>query len=181
LLLLLLLVRLLLLLVLLLLLLARCPLHLCLCLPPPPLRSHAAAMPSWLTAAGAKMRFDDLVAHPSARWARLQAPKVLALRLYTTAAFVEINAPLRQLNGEGSQCRERFPFPNSFVSSQARSNHVPESGTAHRKASCPFRGFRDLKVSGDFLVNFLERGGLGDHVDNHARPTPMRQRWHHDH
>jgi hypothetical protein len=167
--------------VLLLLLLARCPLHLCLCLPPPPLRSHAAAMPSWLTAAGAKMRFDDLVAHPSARWARLQAPNVLALRLYTTAAFVEINAPLRQLNGEGSQCRERFPFPNSFVSSQARSNHVPESGTAHRKASCPFRGFRDLKVSGDFLVNFLERGGLGDHVDNHARPTPMRQRWHHDH
>ena len=38
---------------------------------------------------------DDFIAHSSARTARLQAAHVVAIRLYSTAAFRSLNNPLR--------------------------------------------------------------------------------------
>ena len=43
-------------------------------------------------------RFIDFVNHPNAKRAHLKAAHVLALRLYTTAAFRSLNTPLRDMN-----------------------------------------------------------------------------------
>jgi hypothetical protein len=59
-----------------------------------------------LTATGEGMTLSDFVAHPRARIAQLSAVHVLALRLYTTAAFLEINAPMRD-----RERVEAHPFP----------------------------------------------------------------------
>lgn len=108
---------------------------------------------------GAPMRFDDFVAHREAQRGNLHAPHVLALRLYTTAAFVSINTPLRKLSAAGNQCAEPHPFPNvvRFMRDairQLRSNYAPERGT-QRTVQYLYRGLKDLRPSDDFM----ERGG----------------------
>ena len=52
-------------------------------------------LPSRLTAEGRGMRFSNFVAHKDAILAGLSEAHVAALRLYSTAAFRTINAPLR--------------------------------------------------------------------------------------
>ena len=126
------------------------------------------------TAAGDAMRLDDFVGHADARRARLHRAQVLALRLYTTAAFVSINTPLRRLCARGDQCEEPHPFPNTvrFISTaikQLRTNNVPDrdggqsaSGQSAGGQSAPpstagylYRGARDMRPTDDFLT----RGG----------------------
>ena len=65
---------------------------------------------------GTPMRLQDFVDHPSARQARLTENHVLALRLYTTSAFRNINSPLRQLEhghvaGAAASPRLQRPHP----------------------------------------------------------------------
>ena len=40
---------------------------------------------------------EDLVAHPHAVMAKLQAHHVVSLRLYTTSSYCRVNDPLRQV------------------------------------------------------------------------------------
>ena len=108
---------------------------------------------------GAAMRFEDFVAHPDAVRAKLHAVHVLALRLYTTAAFVSINTPLRVLNEMGDQCAEPHPFPNTvrFVSAaikQLRSNNA-DRASGGLASPYLYRGFKDRVPTDDFM----ERGG----------------------
>lgn len=112
-----------------------------------------------MDASGKGMRFEDFVSHPSAQRANLHAAHVLALRLYTTAAFVAINRPLRRLSPEGNRCAEPHPFPNcvrylSAAIKQLRANNVPELGTT-RAESYLFRGFQNVRPTDDFM----QRGG----------------------
>lgn len=113
------------------------------------------------TPSGAAMRFEDFVARPDAVHAKLHAVHVLALRLYTTAAFVSINTPLRVLNDMGDQCAAPHPFPNivhfmSIAIKQLRSNNVNEGGSeAQDESSYLYRGFKDRMPTYDFM----RRGG----------------------
>ena len=50
---------------------------------------------SRLNEQGLGMLFSDFVRHPNSVAAALEAPHVLALRLYTTAAYMSLNNPLR--------------------------------------------------------------------------------------
>ena len=118
------------------------------------------------TASGEGMRFGDFVADEEARGADLHPPHVLALRLYTTAAFISINAPLRQLSDEGDRCAQPHPFPNTvrfmrdairqLRGQTMRKNNVT-SGNLDAAGTQQFlyRGFKDVKPSADFL----KRGG----------------------
>ena len=47
------------------------------------------------TASGDGMTLDDFVAHDHAKTAHLTKAHVLAIRLYSTAAFISLNGPLR--------------------------------------------------------------------------------------
>ena len=53
------------------------------------------------TADGQGMLLADFVAHPDARTAQLQTAHVLAIRLYSTAAFMSLNNPLRDRKRTG--------------------------------------------------------------------------------
>ena len=85
------------------------------------------------------MRFYDFVALPEAQRANLDPPLVLALRLYTTAAFMSINTPLRKLSPQGNQCAQPHPFPNLVRFSLRRSSSFAQttcpSATPHGKRS----------------------------------------------
>ena len=50
---------------------------------------------------GEGMVLADFVAHPLSRVAQLAAPHVLALRVYSTAAFRSLNDPLRSSTRTG--------------------------------------------------------------------------------
>ena len=91
------------------------------------------------------------VRHPHSIRANLHPPHVLALRLYTTAAFEAINVPLRLLSAAGDGCATPHPFPNvvRFLRDailKLRTLNVPEKGSA-QACSWLYRGFRDLQVS----------------------------------
>jgi hypothetical protein len=121
------------------------------------------------TDGGERMRFADFVAHPAAVRANLGPPHVLALRLYTTAAFANINTPLRQLCPGGDRCREPHPFPNIVrflrdAIKQLLTNHAPERskqpgvlarqptmGGGMREVQYIYRGFKDVRPGDDFL------------------------------
>ena len=60
-----------------------------------------------LTSAGEPMTFADFVEHANSRRAQLSDAHVLALRLYTTAAFAAINDPLRALAARPRGSRRR--------------------------------------------------------------------------
>ena len=59
-----------------------------------------------LSATGQPMSLADFAAHPHSRAAELSEAHVLALRLYSTAAYSSLNSPLRQLGRA-----EPHPFP----------------------------------------------------------------------
>ena len=84
------------------------------------------------TASGNGMRLADFVADHRAVSSSLHVAHVLAVRLYTTAAFVHLNKPMRQLSPDGSTCAEPHPFPNTvrFIAAaikQLRTNSAPVS------------------------------------------------------
>ena len=97
---------------------------------------------------GRGMAFADFVQHPHSRIARLQEPHVLALRLYTTAAFRSLNMPLRDTRSE----RPPHPFPVTI-------NYIREGISQLRAAAQQhdnddtldlWRGLKNLKAGAEF-------------------------------
>ena len=97
---------------------------------------------------GRGMAFADFVQHPHSRIARLQEPHVLALRLYTTAAFRSLNVPLRDTRAE----RPPHPFPITV-------NYIREGISQLRAAAQQhysddtldlWRGLKNLKAGAEF-------------------------------
>jgi hypothetical protein len=62
-----------------------------------------------MTATGEAMMLADFVAHDHSQTAELSDAHVLALRLYTSAAFDSLNKPLRDL--ASGACIDPHPFP----------------------------------------------------------------------
>jgi hypothetical protein len=95
------------------------------------------------------MKLEDFCRHPDAKKARLSEAEVAALRLYTTAAFKSINAPLRE------QGRTQ-PHPLAATvklihqaASKLRGAHK------NRKSQTLWRGMKQVAVT----ENFFEAGG----------------------
>ena len=61
------------------------------------------------------MTIDDFIAHPHARSCNLTEAHVVALRLYTTAAFQSINAPLRDLERFANKVPHPLPVTVALI------------------------------------------------------------------
>ena len=106
--------------------------------------------------------FADFVNHRHAKTAQLSDAHVLALRLYTTAAFVSLNVPLRELGtgqcedgGDLSPERSRghqFPITIKFVTEAIKQLRAIEAQRNSERDSqgAPqpelWRGLRDVDV-----------------------------------
>jgi hypothetical protein len=106
---------------------------------------------SRLTPDGQGMAFQDFVSHERSRIAQLQEAHVLALRLYTTAAYRSLNSPLRDTRAD----RGPHPFPMTI-------NYLREGICQLRAASAQldtnggtdvldlWRGLKDLHAGDEF-------------------------------
>jgi len=102
------------------------------------------------------MRLADFVSHPSSRTARLREAHVLALRLYSTAAFNSINGPLRDLERFKRGEPHRLPVTVALLRAavmklRAVNANVPSSNEEEEL----WRGMADVEAPAEFL----ERGG----------------------
>ena len=117
-----------------------------------------------LTASGAAMKLADFVAHPRSRAAKLEAAHVLALRLYSTAAYRALNEPLRDLErfrkGEAHALPSTVAFLDQAIR-QLRANEAPgavegeastSGGGAMGGGTCRYlyRGLRDVSLCDEF-------------------------------
>ena len=107
-----------------------------------------------LTGQGVGMMLADFVNHPSSQTAKLNEAQVLALRLYTTAAFDSLNAPLRDKD-------RAWPHPLAITVKmiteaikQLRANEAhsaDDSDERSARANDLWRGLRDSHVNDTFL------------------------------
>ena len=103
------------------------------------------------------MRLTDFVAHPHSREAALHEPHVLALRLYTTAAYQSINSPLRDLERFERHEEHKLPVTVSFIADGVKK--LRAIGALHEEDAnatlALYRGMKDAQVPD----RFLEQGG----------------------
>ena len=109
-----------------------------------------------VTSDGHGMSLQDFTNHPSARTAKLLTAHVLALRLYSTAAFVRLNSPMR----DDAPDRPTHPFPvtMSYIDegiSKLRAVGAKDGGLTKEDF---WRGMRGLSFS-DVRERFLMEGG----------------------
>jgi len=102
------------------------------------------------------MLFDDFVSHPSARLAGLRREHVLALRLYTTIAYMSINNPLRD---EGRQTAGRaHPLPVTVALLEKAVLQLRKvegnAATAHESVDL-FRGLAGSTIQPEFMATVL--------------------------
>ena len=103
----------------------------------------------------------DFLAHPDAQKAQLTEAHVLALRLYSTAAFLSLNGPLRNLERTGEHPFAATVFFLADGIKRLRAVHAPDATTKGGSQGGEggsvdlWRGMRDL-ASGDA---FLNKGG----------------------
>lgn len=113
-----------------------------------------------LTPTGDGMCLEDFAKHPMAMRSSLSLAHVLALRLYTTAAFESINRPLRD-----RQRTAPHPFPatvmyirealqqlrHSSTVVHAGSGRADEPGSPSASTPVLWRGLCDVHLTDDFL------------------------------
>ena len=94
---------------------------------------------------GAGMRLDDFCALPEAQTAKLELPHVLALRIYTTAAFKVLNGPLRE---PWADMPHPLPVTISFLSSAIGKLRAvgAQQLNAHNDLDL-WRGMKDVNTS----------------------------------
>ena len=111
-------------------------------------------LPSRLDAEGLGKRFEDFCADPRARvLGKLQPAHVLALRIYTTAAFVSLNSPLRSTSPD----RPPHPFPVTINLIKEGIGQLRAVDAESDDAQAPrdlWRGLKNLRAQDNFL-----RGG----------------------
>ncbi|EOD40299.1 hypothetical protein EMIHUDRAFT_460356 [Emiliania huxleyi CCMP1516] len=96
-------------------------------------------------------RLADFVAHADAQKAMLDEPHphVVALRLYTTAAYRHINGPLRKPEGPHPLARTTW-----FISEAVRKlRAVHADSTTATETEDLWRGMRNMQLSSDFIDN----------------------------
>ena len=119
---------------------------------------------------GRPMVLADFVAHPKSRGAHLEEAHVVALRLYSTAAYRSLNEPLRDLERFGRGEPHKLPVTVAFLDQairQLRANEAPgaaSSATASATAAAGaggaesawekrylYRGLRNASLSDAFM------------------------------
>ena len=116
---------------------------------------------------GHGMKLQDFCNHPSARTAKLQTAHVVALRLYTTAAFVRLNSPMR--DDDPNRPPHPFPVTMSYIDagiSKLRAVGVKDGGLNKKDY---WRGMRSLSFS-DKREQFLNEGGTVTAQYEHSPP-----------
>ena len=97
------------------------------------------------------MTFDDFCKHPSAQMAKLGAANVLAIRLYSTAAFRSLNNPLRDQSRT-----QAHPFSATifFLTDGIRKLRAIEAASARdiKQDIDLWRGMKNLAVTSDFEI-----------------------------
>lgn len=112
-------------------------------------------LPSRRTLNGNGMRLQDFIEHPSSRTAKLEPAHVVALRLYTTAAFSSINTPLR----DRGECEHAHPFPCTVMYIDEAVKKLRAVGANQPDALSEltlYRGLNGMRLQQD---DFLRRGG----------------------
>jgi hypothetical protein len=93
----------------------------------------------------------DFVNHPAAVTADLHAPHVLALRLYTTAAFRSLNNPLRETAGDRRP--HAFPITINFIKEAISQLRAVEADLENAAKSIDlWRGLKDVTPADDFMA-----------------------------
>lgn len=115
-------------------------------------RDHDASgvLDSRKDAAGLGMTLDDFCELPEARTAHLTRAHVVALRIYSTAAFKLINDPLRE-----RWCERPHPLPVTVYFLTHAISKLRTVDAEHETASQAvdlWRGVKDRKVSSDFAT-----------------------------
>jgi hypothetical protein len=106
--------------------------------------------------------FVDFVNDPNARVAHLRPAHVLALRLYTTAAFTSLNAPMRRLALPSATDRDAHDFPVTLLFLHEAILKLRAVGAAESDEPLDlWRGLKALRVQD----NFERTGG--------TEPAPM--------
>ena len=99
------------------------------------------------------MRLADFIIHPNSLAANLQAAHILALRVYSTAAFASLNGPLRDRERYERGDAHKLPVTVAFINEGVkRLRAVGKKG--HVDVDL-YRGIADRAVP----PRFLEEGG----------------------
>ncbi len=110
------------------------------------------------------MRLKDFVEHKNAKDAKLDKEEVVALRLYTTSAFQQINDPLR--DQERIKNQRPHPLPVTvmmIVSGIKKLRSIDANKASATQQMTLWRGMRNVQ----FTENFANRGGT--EVCRHAK------------
>jgi len=99
------------------------------------------------------MRFEDFVSHPSARLAGLRREHVLALRLYTTSAYMSINDPLRDPSRQTAGRAHPLPVTVALLEKAVLQLRKVEGNAATAHASVDlFRGIAGSIIPDEFMA-----------------------------
>lgn len=116
--------------------------------------SDGAIHPLRLNADGRGKSFEDFCSDPrAATIAMLAPPHVLALRLYTTAAFRTLNAPLR--NTDPNRPAHGFPCTIKYICEGIGKLRAVDAASGDDGPLDLWRGLKNLRVHDDFK----RRGG----------------------
>ena len=122
------------------------------------------------------MLLADFCAHADAVAAGLEEMNVLALRLYTTAAFRSINNPLRDMERYETNIAHKLPVTVALISEAVGMLRSPAADTeAGRRPMDLYRGMRDVALPPEFM----ERGGteLVRRISFDPFAVPVRVLW----
>ena len=116
--------------------------------------------------AGRPMVLVDFVAAPESQKAQLTEAQVVALRLYTTAAFKSINGPLRDAGRQARHVPHPLAATVAFIKEGLSKLRAAD---AENKPLDLWRGMRNLQASDDFVrFGGSERGVMSTTSDENV-------------
>ncbi|KAL1503212.1 hypothetical protein AB1Y20_011268 [Prymnesium parvum] len=106
-----------------------------------------------VAAGGRGMRFADFVAHEHARLSKLEDAHVLALRLYTTAAFKSLNTPLRDHERFKNKEKHKLAVTVAFIREAVlKLRSVGAASSSAMESQELWRGMRDVCITDTFFT-----------------------------
>jgi hypothetical protein len=110
-------------------------------------------LPSRRRSDGRGMRLADFVAHPTSRECDLIVPQVVGMRLYSTAAYMEINNPLRDQDRYLKKEPHKLPITVAFIREALQKLRQVDalSGESSRGMDL-YRGMKDVAMPKEFFV-----------------------------
>ena len=115
--------------------------------------AHGRLHPKRRAANGRGMQISDFVAHESARAAGLSEAHVAALRLYSTAAFRTINAPLRDQERFGRHEPHPLPLTVAWIRDALTKLRQIEAKSARAtQVVYLYRGMAGVRIQPEFLA-----------------------------